>query len=62
MKMATNKRYLLAPTMDGKVFVWNLRSAQLVGILNDHDGAEIRDIIFHPTKRMLLTCGDGEFC
>ena len=36
LKLATNGRYVLSPTTEGKVFVWNLRSAELVAILNDH--------------------------
>jgi hypothetical protein len=36
LKLATNGRYVLSPTVEGKVFVWNLRSSELVAILNDH--------------------------
>jgi len=58
LKLATNGRYVLSPTVEGKVFVWNLRSAELVAILNDHANREVRDILFHPTRKILLTSGD----
>lgn len=34
-KLTSNGRYILCPTIDGKVFIWNLLNKQLVGILND---------------------------
>lgn len=53
-----NGRYVVAPTIEGKIFVWNLKSSTLVTILKDHIG-EVRDILFHPTERFLFTAGDG---
>lgn len=38
MNIAVSTRYLLAPTTNGKVFVWNLISGQLVAILGGHSG------------------------
>ena len=49
---------MLAPTTVGRIFVWNLRTKELTAVLKGHVG-EVRDILFHPTKRLLLTCGDG---
>eukprot|EP01114_Cavostelium_apophysatum_P011889 TRINITY_DN2644_c0_g1_i2.p1 TRINITY_DN2644_c0_g1~~TRINITY_DN2644_c0_g1_i2.p1 ORF type:complete len:1202 (+),score=337.29 TRINITY_DN2644_c0_g1_i2:134-3739(+) len=58
LKISSNGRYLLAPTTDGKVFIWNLRTAELVGILHEHEDREVRSVLFHPTKKLLLSCGD----
>ena len=38
IKISSNGRYLAAPTMDGGVFIFNLRNGQVTGILRDHDG------------------------
>lgn len=56
-KLVTNGRYLLASTKDGKVIAWNLRTTDVVGIFRDHED-QIRSILFHPTKRFLLTSSD----
>lgn len=58
LRLATNGRYILAPTTEGKVFVWNVRSRELVAILRDHENREVREIKFHPSKRLILSCGD----
>ena len=36
MKLNSNGRYVLSPTTDGRVFVWNVRTKEIVAILNDH--------------------------
>ena len=53
-----SSRYLLAPTTTGKVFVWSLLNGGLVAVLCAHSDV-IRDIVFHPTREYLITCGDG---
>jgi WD40 repeat protein len=59
VKIATNGRYVLAPTSDGKIFIWNLLTGGLSGILSDHDyGNAVRDVLFHPYKPLLFTCAD----
>ncbi|KAF9911170.1 hypothetical protein BX616_010648 [Lobosporangium transversale] len=58
IKIASNGRYLMAPTCTGEVFIFNLKTGQVTGTLKDHDDVEVRDIIFHPTRPLLLTSGD----
>ncbi|GBC07592.1 hypothetical protein RclHR1_07550012 [Rhizophagus clarus] len=58
IKISSNGRYLAAPTMDGGVFIFNLKNGQVTGILRDHDDLEVRDVIFHPWKPLLFTCAD----
>ncbi|KAF9190347.1 hypothetical protein BGZ51_006786 [Haplosporangium sp. Z 767] len=58
IKIASNGRYLMAPTCTGEVFIYNLKTGQVTGILKDHDDVEIRDVIFHPTRPLLFTSAD----
>jgi WD40 repeat protein len=60
MRIASNGRYLVAPTAVGKVYIWNIRTKQLVGILEDHN-QDVRDILFYPGRQILLTCADGKY-
>lgn len=61
IKISSNGRYLLAPTYDGSVFIFELSTGYLSAILRDHDSVEVRDVKFHPRKKMLFTCGDDGF-
>ncbi|KAF9439182.1 hypothetical protein BGZ76_009354 [Entomortierella beljakovae] len=58
IKIASNGRYLLAPTCTGEVFIYNMKTGQVTGILKDHDDVEVRDVIFHPTRPLLFTSAD----
>ncbi|KAF9166717.1 capsular associated protein [Actinomortierella ambigua] len=58
IKIASNGRYIMAPTCTGEVFVFNMKTGQVTGILKDHDDVEVRDVIFHPTRPLLFTSGD----
>ncbi|KAF9156148.1 hypothetical protein BG015_007046 [Linnemannia schmuckeri] len=58
IKISSNGRYLMAPTCTGEVFIYNLKTGQVTGVLKDHDDVEVRDVIFHPTRPLLLTSGD----
>ncbi|KAG0233487.1 hypothetical protein BGW42_007444 [Actinomortierella wolfii] len=58
IKIASNGRYIMAPTCTGEVFVFNMKTGQVTGILKDHDDIEVRDVIFHPTRPLLFTSGD----
>lgn len=62
MKPATNGRYILSPTSNGKVFIWNLKTGILSGLLADHGrNTAVKDIIFHPNLPLLFTAGiDGK--
>jgi len=57
LKLTSNGRYVAAPTTVGKVFIWNLKSLQLVSVIKKHS-QEVRDIMFHPFKNWMFTCGD----
>jgi WD40 repeat protein len=61
IKIRSNGRYLFAPTSNGKVFVWNLKTTKLAAILHDHADEEVRDLLLHDTKPYLFSCGDGMF-
>ncbi|KAJ1902600.1 hypothetical protein LPJ81_003518 [Coemansia sp. IMI 209127] len=58
IRITSNGRYLLAPTLNGQVFVFSIATGQVTGILRDHDTIEVRDCKFHPTKNLLFTCSD----
>lgn len=36
LRLASNHHYVLAPTSEGKVFIWTIATEQLVGILAEH--------------------------
>lgn len=57
-RLTSNGRYALSPTTEGKVFVWNLKSKEVVAILHDHGNREVRDILFHPKQRLMVTSAD----
>jgi len=56
-KLNSNGRYVLSPTSDGKVFIWNLRTGQLTAVLQIHLNV-VRQILFHPYDRLIAICGD----
>lgn len=58
-KVTSNGKYVLAGTFDGQVFIFDLASGDTTGILRDHESIEVRDILFHPGKKILFTSSDG---
>ncbi|KJE93828.1 hypothetical protein, variant 1 [Capsaspora owczarzaki ATCC 30864] len=58
MHISTNGRFLAAPTVTGRVFLWSLLGGGPACILADHSDREVRQTLFHPTKPELFTCGD----
>ncbi|KAJ1812607.1 hypothetical protein LPJ75_003567, partial [Coemansia sp. RSA 2598] len=58
IRITSNGRYILAPTLNGQVFIFDIATGQTTGILRDHDTIEVRDCKFHPTKNLLFTCSD----
>lgn len=58
MKVSSNGRYITAGTYEGQVFCFNLRTGGVSAVLRDHEALEIRDIVFHPYKKMLFTSSD----
>ncbi|SAM02439.1 hypothetical protein [Absidia glauca] len=58
VKVSSNGRYLLAPTIHGQIFVFNLLSGQLTAILKNHEDMEIRDVMFHPYAPLMFSSSD----
>jgi len=58
IKITSNGRYIVAPTYDGKLFIFNLKTGKLSGMLHYHEGVEVRDVVFHPHKPLLFSCSD----
>ncbi|CAO3679170.1 unnamed protein product [Umbelopsis vinacea] len=61
VKVASNGRYLLAPTIYGQIFVFNLLSGQVSAILKDHEDLEVRDVLFHPYRPLIFSSGDDGY-
>ncbi|KAI9249858.1 WD40-repeat-containing domain protein [Helicostylum pulchrum] len=61
VKIASNGRYLLAPTIYGQIFVFNMLSGEVTAIIKEHQDIEIRDVIFHPYKPLLFSCSDDGY-
>lgn len=60
VKITSNGRYILAPTIYGQIFVFNIATAQVTAILKEHVDMEVRDVIFHSYKPLLFSsCDDG---
>lgn len=57
----SNGIYLVSPSSNGKVFIWNFKTENLIGVLADHArGKAIHDVLFHPHLPLLFTAGgDG---
>ncbi|KAG0166791.1 hypothetical protein DFQ28_007313 [Apophysomyces sp. BC1034] len=58
VKITSNGRYILAPTIYGQIFVYNISTGQLTAILKDHEDIEVRDVIFHPYRPLIFSSGD----
>ncbi|KAJ3289071.1 hypothetical protein HK104_007766 [Borealophlyctis nickersoniae] len=58
VKVTSNGRYIAAPTYDGSVVIFNMKSGNVTSILRDHQEIEVRDVIFHPSRKLLFTCAD----
>ncbi|KAJ2960794.1 hypothetical protein NQZ79_g3839 [Umbelopsis isabellina] len=61
VKIASNGRYLLAPTIYGQIFAFNMLSGQVTGILKDHEDLEVRDVMFHPYRPLIFSSGDDGY-
>ncbi|CAO3628262.1 unnamed protein product [Cunninghamella blakesleeana] len=62
VKVTSNGRYILAPTINGQVFAFNLLTGQTTAILKAHSKGEVRDVIFHPFYPLIITCADDGTC
>lgn len=61
VKIASNGRYLLAPTIYGQIFVFNMLTGAVTAIIKEHQDIEIRDVIFHPYRPLLFSCSDDGY-
>ena len=37
-------------------------SGQITAIIKEHQNMEVRDVIFHPYRPLIFSCGDGKKC
>ncbi|KAJ1928018.1 hypothetical protein IWQ60_002433 [Tieghemiomyces parasiticus] len=58
IKITANGRYLLAPTLNGQVYVFHLATGAVTGVIKGHEEIEVRDVLFHPQRDLLFTSGD----
>ncbi|ORX99738.1 WD40 repeat-like protein [Basidiobolus meristosporus CBS 931.73] len=58
IKITSNGRYLMAPTLNGQVYVFSLATGQTTAVLRDHEELEVRDVLFHPTRNLFFTTSD----
>lgn len=61
VKIASNGRYILAPTIYGQLFVFNIMTEQLTGIVKEHQDVEVRDVLFHPYRPLVFSSGDDGY-
>lgn len=58
IKIASNGRVLAAPTVDGRVFLFNLVDGTVATVLKSHEDREVRDVLFHKSRPVYISCGD----
>ncbi|KAI8989312.1 WD40-repeat-containing domain protein [Pilobolus umbonatus] len=61
VKITSNGRYILAPTIYGQIFVFNMLSGQVTSIIKEHEDLEVRDVIFHPYMPLIFSSGDDGY-
>ncbi|KAI7887958.1 WD40-repeat-containing domain protein [Mucor mucedo] len=61
VKISSNGRYILAPTIYGQVYVFNMLTGKVAAIIKEHGDIEVRDVIFHPSKPLLFSCSDDGY-
>lgn len=54
-----NGRYIAAPTAEGKVFVWNIKTAKLVAIIPTGQETGLRAVLFQPNQKRLFCAAEG---
>ncbi|KAI8375962.1 WD40-repeat-containing domain protein [Radiomyces spectabilis] len=58
VKITSNGRYILAPTIYGQIFVFNMQTGKVSAVMKEHDDVEVRDVILHPYRPLLFSSGD----
>ncbi|KAI8362685.1 WD40-repeat-containing domain protein [Choanephora cucurbitarum] len=61
VKITSNGRYILAPTIYGQIFVFNIVTGNVSAIIKEHQDIEVRDVIFHPYRPYVFSCGDDGY-
>jgi len=63
LKFVCNGRYIISVSAEGNLFVWNIRSGDLVAVINEHNQSAlaVRDICIHPSKPQLVVSGEDSF-
>ncbi|KAI8364922.1 WD40-repeat-containing domain protein [Blakeslea trispora] len=61
VKITSNGRYILAPTIYGQIFVFNIVTGNVSAIIKEHQDIEVRDVIFHPYQPYVFSCGDDGY-
>lgn len=56
--LTPNHEYLAAPTITGRILIFNLRTGQLTGNLHAHDDSEVRQVLLHERLPLMVSCGD----
>lgn len=56
--LTQNTSYLAAPTITGRVLIFNTKNRNLTACLHAHDDCEVRQVIFHEKLPIMATCGD----
>jgi hypothetical protein len=45
VKITSNGRYILAPTIDGQIFVFNMATGQASAMIKEHEGKKDTDLL-----------------
>lgn len=53
-----NGEYLAAPTITGRILIFNLRNGHMTANIHCHDDSEVRQVAFHPRLPIMISCGD----
>ncbi|KAK5822562.1 WD40-repeat-containing domain protein, partial [Linnemannia elongata] len=60
IKISSNGRYLMAPTCTGEVFIYNLKTGQVTGVLKDHDDGQVRVYTYSKAEDLSKALRDSE--
>lgn len=61
VKITSNGRYILAPTIYGQIFVFNMATGKVSAVIKEHEDIEVRDVIFHPYLPLIFSCSDDGY-
>jgi WD40 repeat protein len=55
---SASNEYLAAPTITGRILIFNIEMGQLTASFHTHDDSEVRQVLFHPQLPIMVSCGD----